>query len=94
MGRFDKKGKKEPDAPNSQKVLKKKSNKGLAELTHDAGKEKERNMKIFNMLQKKQDIKAAGIGKSVSTAHQDEGKMARKAQKKGDTMRRKANSRA
>jgi hypothetical protein len=34
MGKFDKKvSKKEPDAPNSQKILKKKSNSQLAELS-------------------------------------------------------------
>jgi hypothetical protein len=54
MGKFDKKaGKNEPAAPKTQKVEKKKSNKGLAELTHNTKKENERNMKIFNMLQKK-----------------------------------------
>ena len=51
-------------------------------------------MKIFNMLQKKQDIKAAGVGKTLSNAHLDDGKLARKAKKKDDTMRRKANSRS
>lgn len=51
MGRFDKKAaKNEPDAPTSQKIQKKKSNKSLNELTHDRKKESERNMKIFNML--------------------------------------------
>mmetsp|Transcript_4850 Transcript_4850/g.6417 ORF Transcript_4850/g.6417 Transcript_4850/m.6417 type:complete len:108 (+) Transcript_4850:587-910(+) len=51
MGRFDRKaGKNEPDAPTSQKIVKKKSNRAIGELAQDAGKEKERNMKIFNML--------------------------------------------
>ena len=51
MGRFDKRaGKNEPDAPTSQKVQKKKSSKALGELTQNPNKEKERNMKIFNML--------------------------------------------
>lgn len=70
MGRFDKKaGKNEPAAPTSQKVQKKKSNKGLGDLEHAPTKEKDRNMKIFNMLQKKSDIAVAGQGKSISTAH-------------------------
>jgi len=70
MGRFDRKaGKNEPDAPSSQKVAKKKSNKGLAELAHNNKKEQERNMKIFNMLQKKQDISIAGTAKPLSNAH-------------------------
>lgn len=51
MGRFDRKaGKNEPNAPTSQKILKKKSNKGLNDLTHNTKKESERNMKIFDML--------------------------------------------
>ena len=91
MGRFDRKaGKNEPDAPTSQKVQKKKSNKALAELTHNSGKEKERNMKIFNLLQKKQDIAVAGKGKPTSNAHIDAEKIARKAKKKEETARRKA----
>ena len=92
MGRFDRKaGKNEPDAPTSQKIQKKKSNKGLAELTHNSSLERERNMKIFNMLQKKGEIAAAGIGKSKSNAHLNEEKIARKAQKKEDGARRKTN---
>lgn len=80
MGRFDKKaGKNEPDAPTTQKLAKKKSNAKLGELTHNSGKEKERNMKIFNMLQKKADIAAAGAGESRSKAHMDTEKIARKA---------------
>lgn len=91
MGKFDKKaGKTEPAAPSSQKIVKKKSNKALGDLEHARPKEKERNMKIFNMLQKKSDIAVAGHGKSLSTAHQDEDKIARKAKKKEDTSRRKA----
>lgn len=36
MGKFDRKaGKNEPAAPTSQKVLKKKSSKGLADLSHN-----------------------------------------------------------
>lgn len=92
MGRFDRKaGKNEPDAPTSQKILKKKSNKGLNELMHNTKKESERNMKIFNMLQKKQDIQVAGVGKARSNAHLDSGKVARKAQRKDDGMRSKVN---
>lgn len=92
MGRFDKKaGKNEPDAPTTQKVQKKKSNAKLGELTHNSGKEKERNMKIFNMLQKKADIAVAGVGQSRSKAHMDPDKIARKAQKKEEVARRKAN---
>ena len=40
MGKFDKKLKKEPDAPKSQRVEKKKSNKHLGELAGDHKGEK------------------------------------------------------
>ena len=92
MGRFDRKAaKNEPNAPTSQKVKKKKSNKAIGELAQDAGKEKERNLKIFNLIQKKQDIAVAGVGKSRSNAHMDSNKLARKAQKKEDLARKIAN---
>lgn len=48
MGKFDKKvNKYEPDAPKSQKILKKKSNSVLAKLQSNKSLEKERNLKIF-----------------------------------------------
>jgi hypothetical protein len=48
MGKFDKKiSKNEPDAPSSQKILKKKSNASLAGLEHNHKGEKDRNMKIL-----------------------------------------------
>ena len=50
MGKFDKKKKNEPDAPNSQKIKKKKSNSSLAALETNSKMEKERNMKILGML--------------------------------------------
>ena len=95
MGRFDRKaGKNEPDAPNSQKVLKKKSNKQLAELHNDAAKEKERNMKIFNKLQKKTELAATSgaANKSKSNAYLNEDKLVKKARKKEDKARRRANA--
>ena len=92
MGRFDRKaGKNEPDAPTSQKIQKKKSNKGLNELTTDRKKETERNMKIFNMLQKKEDLAVAGAAKSRSNAHVADEKITKKAKRKDDTMRSKVN---
>lgn len=94
MGRFDRKaGKNEPDAPNSQKLTKKKSNSGLAALAHNSKAEQERNLKIFNMLQKKQDIAVAGVAKSRSNAHLNDDKLARKAQKKEDNARKIINKR-
>ena len=45
MGKFDKKvNKYEPDAPKSQKILKKKSNSVLAKLQSNKSLEKERNL--------------------------------------------------
>lgn len=53
MGKFDRKMRNEPDAPKTQKVVPKKSNKALGDLEVDRKGEKSRNLKIFNFLQKK-----------------------------------------
>ncbi len=51
MGKFDKKvNKHEPNAPNTQKVHKKKSNKILHQLESNKSMEKERNMGILNKI--------------------------------------------
>lgn len=51
MGKFDKKiSKNEPEAPNSQKILKKKSNEALYKMERDPISEKNRNLKILNYL--------------------------------------------
>ena len=55
MGKFDRKMRNEPDAPKTQKVVPKKSNKALGDLEVDRKGEKSRNLKIFNFLQKKQE---------------------------------------
>ena len=61
MGKFDKKANKhEPDAPNSQKIQKKKSNSKLYELEKSKTAEKERNMKILNILKKEKELSGAG----------------------------------
>jgi hypothetical protein len=61
MGKFDKKvNKYEPDAPNSMKVHKKKSNKKLHQLESQPNAEKDRNMKILGMMQKQKDYNAGG----------------------------------
>ena len=60
MGKFDRKLTKEPDAPTSQKVEKKKSNKGLFELERDRSQEKQRNMKVLDFMQKKRDLEEGG----------------------------------
>lgn len=85
MGKFDKKLKKEPDAPRSQKIEKKKSNSKLAELQNDKQKEKDRNMKIFNLMQRKAEMAAGG----KANAALDTDKMVKKAASKEKTKRRK-----
>lgn len=60
MGKFDRKLKKEPDAPTSQTIQKKKSNKYLAELEVNRGQEKNRNMKVLEVMQKKREIALGG----------------------------------
>jgi hypothetical protein len=50
MGKFDRQLKSEPTAPTSQKIVKKKSNKGLFELERDRGQEKNRNMKVLEVM--------------------------------------------
>lgn len=50
MGKFDKKLKSEPDAPNSQTIKKKKSSKKLYEIESNKDAEKQRNLKIFGLL--------------------------------------------
>jgi len=61
MGKFDKKvNKYEPDAPKGLKVQKKKSNAKLATLESKPNVEKDRNMKILNMMQKEKEYKAGG----------------------------------
>ena len=65
MGKFDKKiSKAEPDAPNSQKILKKKSNAALAELQANPTKEKERSMKILNWMQRAEESKYSNKAES------------------------------
>ena len=94
MGRFDRKaGKNEPDAPLTQKVQKKKSNAQLDKLSRNASEEKARNMKIFDLMQRKSEIdvtqgRFAG-SKSKGNAYIAEDKLARKAKKKDDNKRRK-----
>ncbi len=86
MGKFDKKvSKHEPDAPNSMKILKKKSNSELARLQHDTKGEKERNMKILSLLQRQGEVKA----NSKADAHFDTDKMVNKKQRKEEKFRRK-----
>ena len=91
MGRFDKKvSKNEPDAPTSQKLKKKKSNAQLDKLSKNTSEERARNLKIFDLLQRKAELGSGNYGsKSKANAHIDEGKVARKAKKKDDSKRRK-----
>ena len=77
MGRFDKKvSKAEPEAPNSQKILKKKSNSQLAKLERDPKSERERNMKILSWMQKADEVKNPRTSKA--DAHFNVDKMVNK----------------
>ena len=87
MGKFDRKKKGEPDAPGSQKIKKKKSNASLAALDNNRSSEKDRNMKIFSKLQKKDELGAYSGSGSKSNVHLSTNKMVKKA-KKGDERRR------
>lgn len=61
MGKFDRKANKyEPNAPNSQLKLKKKSNKKLFDLEKNKSTEKDRNMKILTLMDREKDLKAQG----------------------------------
>jgi hypothetical protein len=87
MGKFDKKvNKSEPDAPNTQKKLKKKSSAHLHEMEFKGqSKEKDRNLKILGQLQKEKDYAAGG---KVNAAT-DSDKMVRSHKKKQDKANRK-----
>lgn len=60
MGKFDRKLRTEPTAPDSQKILKKKSNKSLFELERNRSTEKNRNMKVLEVMQRKKEIDLGG----------------------------------
>ena len=88
MGKFDKKvSKAEPDAPGSQKILKKKSNSQLAKLERDPKMEKERNMKILSFMQRSDEVKNGGGSKA--DAHLSVEKMVKKQNKKEEKRRRR-----
>lgn len=53
-------------------------------MNENKGKEKERNMKIFNMLEKKQELKSS----SKSNAYLDTGKMVKKEKTKESKARK------
>jgi len=58
MGKFDTKvNKHEPDAPKSQIIKKKKSNKKLFALESNNSMEKARNLKVLSTLGKEKEIK-------------------------------------
>lgn len=61
MGKFDKKvNKHEPDAPKSLKAPKKKSNVKLHTLETNKSLEKDRNLKLLNLMQREKELKAGG----------------------------------
>lgn len=86
MGKFDQKvNKYEPDAPNSQKKQKKKSNASLHKLETSVGSEKARNLGILNMLAKEKAY--AGGGDKVKSAMDTTG-MLRKHKNKEEKFNR------
>lgn len=91
MGQFDKKaGKKgqEPDAPKSQKVLKKKSSSKLNTLGSDRDAERARNLKIFGLLERKAEIKAGGGTGKAAVANTDEKSILKKVKAKENKRRK------
>ena len=95
MGKFDRKvNKKEPDAPTSQTILKKKSNSQLATLQSNPQAEKDRNMKILTWMQKAEEVNAMNAGgkKTKADAHIDADKMVKKHIRKEEKKRRKLQS--
>ena len=82
MGKFDRKASKnEPEAPKTMAVKKKRSSEHMFKLDKDRGLEKERNMKIFSMLQRQKELGQGPV---------NEAKLAKKAQKKHDKARKYA----
>lgn len=86
MGKFDKKVNKfEPDAPNSLKKQKKKSNSKLNTLQGQSSLEKDRNLKILGLLQKEKDYHAGDKVKSALNSD----RMVRDAKKKDEKFKSK-----
>ena len=69
MGKFDKKvNKKEPDAPKTQKIGKKRSNEHMFHLASNRSMEKDRNMKIFNTMQRKKELGQGNVDQTKMAA--------------------------
>ena len=60
MGQFDRKLKREPEAPKSQRTEKKKSNSKLFDLERNRSTEKSRNMKVLDMMNRKREMELGG----------------------------------
>ena len=86
MGKFDRKvNKHEPDAPKTQKIKSKKiQQKNLHALETNKSAEKERNMKILNLLQKEKDYAAGDKVKAATNTN----KMLRKYKSKEERFRK------
>jgi hypothetical protein len=79
MGKFDRKvSKKEPDAPTSQKIQKKKGNSQLANISRDPKLERERAMKILSFMQRSDEVKAS----TAADSHLNVDKMVNKHNRK------------
>lgn len=82
MGKFDRKvNKLEPEAPKSLKSQKKRSNEHMFKLSENRSLEKERNMKIFDTMQRKKDL-----GSNIL----DDAKLTKVAKKKFEKARKYA----
>ena len=87
MGKFDKKvNKSEPDAPKSNKILKKKSNSQLDQMSRDPKQERDRNLKLLNWMARAEEVAQGSHsgkgGKSKADAHLDTNKLVNRSIKK------------
>ena len=88
MGKFDKKvNKREPDAPKSQTIVKKKSNADLGKYMVHPKLEKDRSLKILNWMQRADESKSGKASKA--DAHLDADKMVKKQFRKEQKKQRR-----
>lgn len=60
MGKFDKKLRKEPEAPKTQRPDKIKNKRIINELTQSRSSEKQRNLKVLDFMQRKREQELGG----------------------------------
>ncbi len=81
MGKFDKKLRREPDAPKTQRLAKKISNKALGALEADRGGEKKRSLKMLELLARKAEQGESGAGAAKPAKKASAGKNRRPSSK-------------